>query len=458
MLDYYSWGKVDRISPEAPIPVMQVLREDRRLGGAGNVVMNLTTLGAEVLVCGVTGKDETGECIRKLLAENGVDHSGVIISENYKSCLKHRMIAGQTHLLRMDIDSGPETLVLQNQLVDYLEQTIPKCKAVIVSDYGKGLLSTESLKTIAACGKKHGIPIVGDPRRTTNYSIYQDFTLIKPNRKETEAAVGFTIKDQNDVLKAAEQLKAEVKLEYLVISLDRDGLLLFHNPEDYYFFEAETQEVFDVVGAGDMVSSMLTFMLAGQAKIEQAAYWAQLAASLEIQHVGVVSFTKNELLQRFDYGETSAKIVTQEKLYRNLPQEIPIVFTNGCFDIIHRGHVEYLNKAKKLGDILIVGINSDESIKKIKGNKRPIIPLYSRAYVLDNLKAVDFVVPFDEETPIELIKIIKPDVHVKGGDYKEEDLPEAEIVKSYGGEIKIIPLIEGFSTTKIIEWVLEKCK
>ena len=196
MLDYYSWGKVDRISPEAPIPVMQVLREDRRLGGAGNVVMNLTTLGAEVLVCGVTGKDETGECIRKLLTENGVDHSGVIISENYKSCLKHRMIAGQTHLLRMDIDPDPEKLVPQKQLTDYLEQTIPKSHAVIVSDYGKGLLSTESLKTIADCGKKHGVPIVGDPRRTTNYYIYQDFTLIKPNRKETAPALGFALKDQ----------------------------------------------------------------------------------------------------------------------------------------------------------------------------------------------------------------------------------------------------------------------
>ena len=172
MLDYYSWGKVDRISPEAPIPVMRVLREDRRLGGAGNVVMNLTTLGAEVFVCGVTGKDETGEYILKLLAETGVDHSGVITSENYKSCLKHRMIAGQTHLLRMDIDPDPEKLVPQKQLTDYLEQTIPKSHAVIVSDYGKGLLSTESLKTIAACGKKHGVPIVVDPRRTTNHSIY----------------------------------------------------------------------------------------------------------------------------------------------------------------------------------------------------------------------------------------------------------------------------------------------
>ncbi len=438
MLDYYSWGKVDRISPEAPIPVMRVLREDRRLGGAGNVVMNLTTLGAEVFVCGVTGKDETGEYILKLLAETGVDHSGVIISDNYKSCLKHRMIAGQTHLLRMDIDPDPEKLVPQKQLTDYLEQTIPKSHAVIVSDYGKGLLSTESLKTIAACGKKHGVPIVGDPRRTTNYCIYQDFTLIKPNRKETEAAVGFALKDQNDVLKAAEQLKAEINVEYLVISLDRDGLLLFHNPDDYNFLEAETQEVFDVVGAGDMVSSMLTFMLAGQAKIEQAAYWAQLAASMEIQHVGVVSFTKNELLQRFDYGETSTKIVTHEKLYRNLPQEIPVVFTNGYFDDISAGHLKFLHQLNTLKGFNVVAINSDRSITKQKGHP-PLLNERERALLLSAIEAVDRVIIFDDADASSLIRNIRPTIVVKGKHFEKQHLPEQEAIYESGAKLEYFP-------------------
>ncbi|GIT71975.1 MAG: hypothetical protein Ct9H300mP28_17890 [Pseudomonadota bacterium] len=331
MLDHYSWGEVDRISPEAPIPVMRVLREDQRLGGAGNVVMNLVTLGAEVSVCGVTGKDETGEIINKLLAEIEVDRSGVIVSENHKSCLKHRMIAGQTHLLRMDIDPDPNTDLTQNQLIEYLQEKVPNCDAAIVSDYGKGLLSSSVLKELASCGKKHGIPIIGDPKRTTNYSIYQDFTLIKPNRKETEAAVGFALSNRNDILRAAEKLKDEVSLDYLVISLDQDGLLLFQSPDDYQFFEAETKEVFDVVGAGDTVSSVLAFMIAGKSSIEHAAYWAQLAASMGIQHVGVVSFTKNELLQRFDFGESSTKIMTLEQLCRNLPSELPVVFTKWLF-------------------------------------------------------------------------------------------------------------------------------
>ena len=438
MLDHYSWGEVNRISPEAPIPVMRVLQEDQRLGGAGNVVVNLSALGAEVLVCGVTGKDETGDRIRKLLAENEVDPSGVIVSENYKSCLKHRMIAGQTHLLRMDIDPDPDILAPQKQLINFLEQRIPSCDAVVVSDYGKGLLSSATLKAIAACGKKHRIPIVGDPRRTKSYSIYQDFTLIKPNRKETEAAVGFVLKDQNDALKAAEQLKTEVKLEYLVISLDQDGLLLFRSPEDYHFLEAETQEVFDVVGAGDMVSSILTFMLAGQANIEQAAYWAQLAASLEIQHVGVVSFSKNELLHRFDYGETSSKIMTTEKLLSTLPQELPIVFTNGYFDEISAGHLKFLHQLKTLKGFNVVAINSDRSIARQKGQP-PMLNERERALLLSTIEAVDRIIIFDDPDAGNLIRNIRPAIVVKGERFRKQQLPEQEAIQKTGAQLEYFP-------------------
>ena len=214
MLDHYSWGEVDRISPEAPIPVMRVLREDHRLGGAGNVVMNLATLGAKVSICGVTGEDETGDIIKKLLAENKIDISGLIVSKNHKSCLKHRMIAGQNHLLRMDIDPDPDADFPQKQLIEYLQEKVPNCDAAIVSDYGKGLLSSSVLKELALCGKKHDIPVIGDPKYTSDYSIYKDFTLIKPNRKETEAVVGFSLNNRNDILRAAEKLKKEVCLDY----------------------------------------------------------------------------------------------------------------------------------------------------------------------------------------------------------------------------------------------------
>ena len=438
MLDYYSWGEVERISPEAPIPVMRVLREDQRLGGAGNVVMNLSALGAEVLVCGIIGKDESGNTIRKLLAENGVDHAGVIISENYKTCLKHRMIAGQTHLLRMDKDPDPDFPAPQKQLIDYLEKTIPSCDAVIVSDYGKGLLSSETLKAIANCGTKFEIPVVGDPRSTTNYGIYQNFTLIKPNRKEAEAAVGFALKDKNDVLKAAEILQSQVKLKYLVISLDQDGLLLFQSPQNYHFLAAETQEVFDVVGAGDTVSSMLTFMLAGKAKIEQAAYWAQLAASMEIQHVGVVSFSKNELLQRYDFGETSSKIMTPEQLCSSLPKEKPLIFTNGFFDEISAGHLKFLHQLKTLKGFNVVAINSDKSIVAQKG-KRPLLNERERALLLSAIEAVDRVVIFDEQDASSLIRSIRPQTVVKGEHFRKKKLPEKDAIEETGAKLEFFP-------------------
>ena len=438
MLDHYSWGEVNRVSPEAPIPIMRVLREDQRLGGAGNVVMNLSALGAEVIVCGVTGNDETGNTIRKLLSENGVDNSGVIVADNYKSCLKHRMIAGHTHLLRMDVDPDPDFKFPQKQLINYLEKSIPNCDAVIVSDYGKGLLSSATLKAISACGKKNNIPVVGDPRNTTNYKIYQNFTLIKPNRKEAEAAAGFKFKDQNDILKAAKILKTELKVKYLIISLDKDGLLLFSSPQDYHFVAAETQEVFDVVGAGDIVSSVLTFMLAGKAKIEQAVYWAQLAASMEIQHVGVVAFSKNELLQRFDIGETSDKIMTPEQLYLSLPKEKPVIFTNGFFDEISAGHLKFLHQLKTLKGFNVVAINSDRSITMQKG-KPPLLNERERAVLLSAIEAVDRVVIFDEQDASSLIRSIQPETVVKGIHFRKKILPEKDAIIETGAKLEYFP-------------------
>ena len=435
MLDHYSWGEVDRISPEAPIPVMRVLREEQRLGGAGNVVMNLATLGAKVSVCGVIGKDETGDIINKLLEENEVDCSGVIVSENHKSCLKRRMIAGQTHLLRMDIDPEPDINFPKNQLIEYLQKKLPKCDAAIVSDYGKGLLSSSVLKELSLCGKKHGIPVIGDPKRTSDYRIYQDFTLIKPNRKETESAVGFSLNNRNDILSAAEKLKKEVRLDYLVISLDKDGLLLYKSPNNYRFFEAQTQEVFDVVGAGDTVSSILAFMIAGKAGIEDAVYWAQLAASMEIQHVGVVSFTKNELLQRFEFGESYTKILTLEQLCKTLPRELPVVFTNGFFDNISAGHLKFLNQLKSLKGFNVVGINSDKSIAEQKG-VLPLLNERERALLLSAIEAVDRVVIFNELDASSLIMSIRPQIIVKGKSFLNKKMPEEKAIKETGAKLE----------------------
>jgi len=438
MLDHYSWGEVHRISPEAPIPVMQVLREEYRLGGAGNVANNLAKLGANVSICGAIGKDENGKKIRKLLTENGTDSTGVIISENFITCLKHRMIAGQNHLLRIDIDPNVKNNSFQNKIIDYLKTTISKYDAVIVSDYGKGLLNNETLQAITTLGKKHLIPIVGDPRSTTDYKIYNNFTLLKPNRKETEKAVGFKLKNQKDILKAAEIIRTTAGLEYIIISLDKDGLLLYCGPKNYLFLDAETQEVFDVVGAGDAVSSVLTFMLAGKSKIQHAAYWAQLAASMVIQHVGVISFSKIELLRRFDHGETSSKIMTPDQLCLSLSQKLPIVFTNGFFDEISAGHLKFLHQLKTLNGFNIVAINSDYSISEQKGTP-PLLNELERAILLSAIESVDRVVIFNEKDASDLIRKIRPKTIVKGEHFRNIKLPEKKAIEEIGAKIQYFP-------------------
>lgn len=441
MLDRYSWGVVERISPEAPIPVLRVLREDQRLGGAGNVMMNLAALGAQVTPCGIVGQDESGRVILDILEQQGMDTSGVVVSGEYRSVLKHRMISGHTHLLRMDMDPPvgqglPSSL--EGQVLECLKGSIAQMDAVVVSDYGKGLLSENLLRTIAALGKTHEIPVIGDPRRGSDYGIYQDFTVIKPNRKETESAVGFGLTDRNSILRAAQVLKYQVGLDYVVISLDKDGLLLFEDPQNFHFFNAESREVFDVVGAGDMVISVLGFMLAGGASIESASYWSQLAASMEIQHVGVVSFSKAELLHRFDFGETSSKIVTLEQLSRFLSlQDQPVVFTNGYFDEICAGHLKFLQQLKVLRGFNVVGINSDRVITEQKG-RAPLLNERERAMLLSSVETVDRVVIFDDPDASRLIERIRPQVVVKGERFREQTLPEAVAIEAAGARVEYL--------------------
>ena len=439
MLDRYSWGMVQRISPEAPIPVLQVARDDQRLGGAGNVMMNLSALGAEVLACGVTGKDEAGETVLNLLQEQSIDTSGVEQQEGYTTVLKHRMIAGHTHLLRMDLDPPRDAVVKQEQLTDFLKKTIPMVDAVLISDYGKGLLGNSMLRTIAALCKTHRIPAICDPRRNIDFEIYQDFTLIKPNRTEAEAAVGFPLTDQESILRAAQKLKYEAGLEYIVISLDQDGMLLFRQANDYQFLNAETQEVFDVVGAGDMVISILAFLMSGGASIEQAGYWAQLAAGMAIQHVGVVSFSRADLLHRFDYGETSGKIMTIEQLSRYLPhQELPLIFTNGYFDDISAGHLKFLHQLKTLKGFNVVAINSDRIISQEKG-KAPLLNERERALLLSSVESVNRVIIFDEKDASQLIRTLRPAWVVKGERYRDQSLPEKNAIDDVGASIQFFP-------------------
>ena len=441
MLDRYSWGNVERISPEAPIPVLSVQQENQRLGGAGNVVMNLNTLGAEVIVCGLIGEDEAGTAVYDLLQEQQINTEGVFRSAEYKSVLKHRMIAGHHHLLRLDHDPTTDfQLVEEPQIQRFLEKIMPEVDAVVVSDYGKGLLTTRLLQLVANIGKQNNIPILADPRKGADYCNYQHYTVLKPNRREACEATDIQITSAQSAIKAAATLKAQLQVEYVIISLDKDGLLLYQNEEHHVLLDAETQEVFDVVGAGDMIISILGYMLAGKANINHAAYWAQLAASMEIQYVGVVSFTKQELLQRFDFGHTSAKILTLPQLCRYLKQTQPpiVVFTNGYFDDLSAGHLKFLHQLKSLKGFNIVAINSDNAIAAKKG-KYPLLNEQERAMLLSVVEAVDRVVIFDQPDAGQLLNLLRPNIVVKGEQYRTKTIREQEIIEKIGAQVKFFP-------------------
>lgn len=441
MLDCYSWGTVERISPEAPIPVLRLLREEYRLGGAGNVVKNLLTLDCKVSVAGLVGEDVHGDRILNLLTEEGVSIEGVQREPDYPSVLKHRMIAGHTHLLRLDHDP-PKNYQWTNttHLLYWLKEELPHHEALVVSDYHKGALSAEVLQQVIAWANDLQIPVVVDPRNDGDYGIYRGCDLIKPNRKEASLASGIEVDTVKGALKAAQHLQDKFGVGTVALSLDKDGLLLFQNKENFRLFEAEALEVFDVVGAGDMVVSVLGMLLAEKVPVEIAAYWAQLAAAMEIQHVGVVSFERSEIRQRFVFGHSSAKIVTPHRLLQQLrtqPQH-PLVLTNGYFDQLSSGHLKFLSQLRQLKGFNVVAINSDASILRQKGHP-PLLDEWERARLLATLDAVDRVIIFDEDDCSELLRRLRPHIVVKGERYQTRELREASVLAEIGARLEFFP-------------------
>lgn len=370
MLDRYTWGEVMRISPEAPIPILRVLSEENRLGGAASAMANLAALGSKVFACGVVGSDPNSNILIELLRKQCIDTSGVFQENTYPTILKQRMLAGHHHLLRTDFDP-PEghPIACRSQLQKFIETSLSQMDAVVLSDYGKGLLTSEFLRWIQESAQKHGCPVIVDPRRNAFYPDYHGTTLIKPNRTEAAEVVGYPLKDQASQLAAATEIQRITQASYVVVSLDREGLLLFSNMQNYHFFPATALEVYDVVGAGDMLIAVLAFFIAGKGAIEHAVFWANLAASMEIQHVGVVSFSKEDLLQNLEVGHVSKKIVTLSQLQSHLKrQPRPLVFTNGYFDKLSSGHIKFLQQLQQFEGVKVVAINSDQSIETSKGS------------------------------------------------------------------------------------------
>lgn len=468
MLDKYVWGEVKRISQEAPIPVINVSSEDVRPGGAGSVVNNLKTLGAQVFACGIIGDDTHGHTLLNIFKNMGVDTAGIIIDKSRPTILKMRLMGhlqtagkGVQQLLRVDYEKTHViSMETEAQLNVYLNKTISACDMVLVSDMNKGLLSHSLLKMIVALCKKHKKIAIVDPKLVSDYSCYEGFTAMTPNRNETETATGIKITDSDSLNHAGRKLVSRLSLEYCIITLDRDGMFLYHKNGNGKIIPTTPRNVFDVTGAGDMVLSMFGMVVGSGHSFEDAAPLANIAAGIEVGKIGATPVSKGEILGELMIGrnQLSSKIKDVEVLVGILNEHRKkndkIVFTNGCFDILHVGHIEYLKFARKQGDLLVVGLNTDRSVKSLKGPSRPFVSEAERAKMLAALEDVTYVVLFDELTPVELIKTVKPDALVKGEDWKDAGVVGREFVESYGGKVVLAPLVEGVSTTNIVSRII----
>lgn len=459
MLDTYYSGSVKRISPEAPVPVFSKKSKRSVMGGAANVAANLVAAGQNVQVASVLGKDRNGEKIITNLKQLGCDTELIFFSERRKTTEKIRLLAqNNQQMLRID-DERAEALNQQDQ-EQLIAAVIDKMKdfdAVILSDYLKGVLTAEVCEGIIHSANKNNIPVFVDPK-DMNIKKYSDVYLIKPNKKELENLTGMSTENHEKIREAAQYLRKQTKCKYVLVTLGAGGMGLFgENLSE--FIEGEPREVFDVSGAGDTVISYFTTCFVNQITELEASRIANMAAGIKVGKVGTATVSLEELekawqtgLEKVDAVQAKRKVVKLDELLWTLNNQVQrkVVFTNGCFDILHAGHVMYLNEAAKSGDILIVGVNSDESVRRLKGKNRPINSIDDRIAVLEGLESVSYIVVFDEDTPEKLIEAIEPDVLVKGADYKEEEVVGADFVKHHGGEVKLIPLLANHSTTNII--------
>jgi len=461
MLDEYVWGKVDRISPEAPVQVVEVSRDDLRLGGAGNVINNLATLGARVTVASVLGDDEDGRLLRQQLDGLGVDTAGIVLASGRTTSRKTRVLASNQQIVRIDRETHAEiTPDQERQLADRILAALPSCQAVLVSDYLKGVLPESLLQTLISAGRSHGIPVIVDPKGN-DYRKYRGATVLTPNRKEAQVASGVAIHDQASLCRAGLTLREKLDLEALVLTRSEEGMSLFFRDGRDVHLPTEAREVFDVSGAGDTVLAIIGLGLAAGLPLDDAARLSNLAAGIVVGKVGTSTVAPAEILEAVgrQHHDADLKIHDRRELARLLEERRrrgdTIVFTNGCFDLLHVGHVKYLQAARKLGSLLVLGLNSDTSIRRLKGPKRPLISEEERAHILAALDCIDYVVIFSEDTPLELISVLKPDILVKGGDYTPEGVVGKELVESWGGRIELIRFVDGKSTTNIIEKILE---
>ncbi len=464
MLDRYVWGDAERISQEAPVILLHADKREERLGGASSVATMLRALGARVSLVGVVGADFDGARIRQTLTDLGIDHDGVVNDPDRPSTVKERYIGRAAHrhpqqLLRVDFETRqPVQNGVEAALADAVRHQLRRADIVLISDYDKGVCTPGLLQAAIAAAKERGVRTVADPIRGKDYSKYRGCSSMTPNRYEAGLATARTIQGTSQALDAAAQLLADLDLEAGIVTLDKDGMALAHRDGRRQVFPTRPRQVYDITGAGDMVMSVLAMALAAGADYDPAIRLANVAGGLEVEKIGVATVTRDEILRDLlhEGGLTGgqSKQLPLELLTlalesrRRLGQRI--VFTNGCFDVLHAGHVQYLQEARKQGDLLVVGVNSDASVRDLKGPGRPVNEENARTAVLAGLAAVDYVTVFDAPTPLALIQAVRPDVLVKGADYRADEVVGGDFVKSYGGRVYLAPLREGLSSSNIL--------
>ncbi|WP_345987867.1 D-glycero-beta-D-manno-heptose-7-phosphate kinase [Sulfurimonas sp. HSL1-2] len=456
MIDHYLWGRAERISPEAPVQVVDVANETTVLGGAGNVINNLIALGASVSVASAIGDDANGKELTLMLKSIGVKTEGLVTQAGRKTSKKSRVIAANQQILRYDKESKDAiTEGSEAKILAAVEKDLFLYDIIILSDYGKGVLTPALAQGIISRARRGGKKVLVDPKGR-DYSKYRGAHLLTPNKKEAIEATGIEITDSESLQAALLWLKNECDLDRSMITLSEDGIAIFD--EKLKRFPTVAQEVYDVTGAGDTVIASIAFGLSSGLSIDDAARFANLAAGVVVGKIGSATVTLDEIEEyeaMLHQSSSDAHIKSFEEIDRIVNRcragGKRIVFTNGCFDILHVGHVKYLQVAKSFGDVLIVGLNSDASVRALKGPSRPVNSENDRAYILAALESVDYVVKFGDDTPYELIKMLRPDVLVKGGDYEGK----AVVGTEFAGELKLVDFVEGKSTTKTIAKIQE---
>jgi len=458
MLDRFIYGSVERISPEAPIPVFSMESEDLMLGGAGNVVRNIVSLGAEACFLSVVGDDAVGKQLLGLIGEEDNVEPYVLSEKDRISTKKTRYIAGNQQLLRSDKETRAAiTEASESQLMDIAKDVIPKFDIIILSDYGKGTLSPQLIRRIIDTAKEHNKKVIVDPK-SRDFGLYAGAYLVSPNLSELANASGRDHFDNDvEIVEAAHALLKEHTLEHVLVTRGKDGMTLVYKNGESLHIPARAKEVFDVSGAGDTAIATLAVAHASGLDLADAALSANVAAGIVVGKLGTAVVYRTDLktaLYTHDTMAGQSKVLPQnlaaDAVANWQRQGLKVGFTNGCFDIMHAGHVQLLQDARAECDRLVVGLNSDDSVKRLKGESRPVNAEMDRAMLLAALHVVDLVVIFREDTPLRLLEDLRPDVLMKGADYTKETVVGAELVESYGGEIVLLPLKEGYSTTNTI--------